>query len=116
MTKLGAELMLQKYAAAYELPYVINRCGLLTGPWQMAKSDQGVIALWVAAHYFRRPLAYIGFGGVRENRYAIFLYIQDFCELVMHQIRNFAVYSGNTWNVGGGIQCSLSLMEATALC
>ena len=63
MTKLAAELMVAEYADAYGIRYLIDRCGVLTGPWQMAKSDQGVIALWMAAHYFRRNLSYIGFDG-----------------------------------------------------
>ena len=33
---------------------MINRCGVLAGPWQMGKVDQGVIALWVARHFFGR--------------------------------------------------------------
>jgi CDP-paratose 2-epimerase len=48
MTKLAGELMVAEYADAYGIRYLIDRCGLLTGPWQMAKSDQGVIALWMA--------------------------------------------------------------------
>ena len=62
MTKLASELMIAEYADAYGLGCAINRCGLIAGPGQMGKTDQGVIALWVAAHYFRRPLSYIGFG------------------------------------------------------
>jgi CDP-paratose 2-epimerase len=67
MTKLAAELMVEEYADAYGLRYMINRCGLLTGPWQTAKSDQGVMALWMAAHYFRRGLSYIGFRGTGKQ-------------------------------------------------
>jgi CDP-paratose 2-epimerase len=114
MTKLAAELMLQEYADAYGLRYIVNRCGLLTGPWQMAKSDQGVMALWVAAHYFKQPLRYIGFGGggkqVRD-----FLHVDDLCDLVLDQIRNIDSYQGRIYNVGGGRECSLSLLETTAL-
>jgi CDP-paratose 2-epimerase len=114
MTKLSAELMLQEYADAYGLRFIINRCGLLTGPWQMAKSDQGVIALWVAAHHFKQSLRYIGFGGggkqVRD-----FLHVDDLCDLALDQIRNIDSYQGRIYNVGGGGKCSLSLLEATAL-
>src|ERR1700684_3175216 len=63
MTKLAGELMVAEYADAYGIRCLIDRCGVLTGPWQMAKSDQGVLALWVAAHYFGRDLSYIGFDG-----------------------------------------------------
>ena len=63
MTKLAAELMVAEYGDAYGIRFMIDRCGLLTGPWQMAKADQGVVAFWVAAHCLNRGLKYIGFGG-----------------------------------------------------
>ena len=115
MTKLAAELMVEEYADAFSLRFIIDRFGLLTGPWQMAKSDQGVIALWMAAHYFRRPLSYIGFGGTGKQ-VRDFLHIDDFCSLILDQIRNFPLYSGIRFNAGGGLPRSLSLREATDLC
>jgi CDP-paratose 2-epimerase len=115
MTKLAAELMVEEYADAYGLRYMINRCGLLTGPWQMAKSDQGVMALWMAAHYFRRGLSYIGFQGTGKQVRDV-LHIDDFCDLLVDQIQYFALYRGRSYNVGGGLGNSLSLQETTRLC
>ncbi len=115
MTKLAAELMVEEYADAYNFRFIINRCGLLTGPGQMAKSDQGVIALWMAAHYFGRPLSYIGFEGAGKQ-VRDFLHVADLCQLVEEQLRNFDRYQGQTFNVGGGGACSLSLLECTRLC
>jgi CDP-paratose 2-epimerase len=115
MTKLSAELMVQEYADAYGLRTVIDRCGLLTGPWQMGKSDQGVIALWVAAHYFKRNLKYIGFGGTGKQ-VRDFLHIDDFCDLVLMQMKDLAQFDGQLYNVGGGVAGSLSLLECTRLC
>ena len=115
MTKLAAELMTAEYGDAYGIRYAIDRCGLLTGPWQMAKADQGVVALWVAAHCLNRRLKYIGFGGTGKQ-VRDFLHIDDFCDLVLDQIANFDAYAGRHWNVGGGVKNSLSLREATVLC
>jgi CDP-paratose 2-epimerase len=115
MTKLAAELMVEEYADAYGVRYIINRCGLLTGPWQMAKSDQGVIALWMSAHYFHRGLSYIGFQGTGKQVRDV-LHIDDFCDLLVDQIRHFPLYSGRRYNVGGGRVNSLSLRETTQLC
>ena len=115
MTKLAGELMVAEYADAYGIRYLINRCGVLTGPWQMAKADQGVIALWMAAHYFRRNLSYIGFDG-SGRQVRDFLHIDDFCELLLEQIVNFDTYQGRLFNVGGGAEFSLSLKETTRLC
>src|SRR4051794_21077618 len=44
-TKLCSELLIQEYGAMYGLRFIINRCGVITGPWQMGKVDQGVFAL-----------------------------------------------------------------------
>ncbi|MGA2136059.1 MAG: NAD-dependent epimerase/dehydratase family protein [Bryobacteraceae bacterium] len=115
MTKLAGELLVTEYADAYGFRYLINRCGILTGPWQMAKTDQGVIALWMAAHYFRRNLSYIGFDG-SGRQVRDFLHIDDFCELLVEQIGNFETYQGRLFNVGGGLEFSLSLKETTRLC
>jgi CDP-paratose 2-epimerase len=115
MTKLAGELVVTEYADAYGIRYLIDRCGILTGPWQMAKSDQGVIALWMAAHYFRRDHSYIGFDG-SGRQVRDFLHIDDFCDLLVEQIRNFETYQGRVFNVGGGLAFSLSLKETTRLC
>jgi CDP-paratose 2-epimerase len=115
MTKLAAELMVEEYGDAYGIRYAIDRCGLLTGPWQMAKADQGVVAYWVAAHCLNRGLKYIGFGGAGKQ-VRDFLHIDDFCDLVLDQMTHFDAYAGRHWNVGGGVANSVSLREATALC
>ena len=115
MTKLAGEMMIFEYADAYGFRCLIDRCGIITGPWQMAKVDQGVIALWMAAHYFRRDLSYIGFDGTgRQVR--DFLHIDDFCDLLLEQIANLDTYHGRLFNVGGGLDFSLSLKETTRLC
>jgi len=62
-TKYAAELLIEEYRAAFGIKSVINRCGVIAGPWQFGKVDQGVASLWVLAHYFGRPLSYIGYGG-----------------------------------------------------
>jgi CDP-paratose 2-epimerase len=115
MTKLAAELMIEEYADAYQLRAVINRCGLIAGPRQMGKSDQGVVALWVAAHYFGRPLRYIGFGGQGKQVRDV-LHIADLCDLVADQVERFDLYAGGLFNAGGGALYSASLAELTAIC
>ncbi|HEY3966485.1 MAG TPA: NAD-dependent epimerase/dehydratase family protein [Planctomycetaceae bacterium] len=114
-TKLAAELLLQEYAFSYNVPVLINRCGLLTGPWQMGKVDQGVIALWVARHHFGVPLRYTGFGG-EGKQVRDLLHVADFFELLVRQIEQPACWNGRIYNVGGGQEVSLSLRELTDLC
>jgi CDP-paratose 2-epimerase len=114
-TKLAAELLLQEFAYSYGVPVLINRCGLLTGPWQMGKVDQGVVALWVARHHFGMPLRYTGFGGAGKQVRDL-LHVQDFFDLIVRQMENPSCWDGRVYNVGGGPDVSLSLRELTELC
>jgi CDP-paratose 2-epimerase len=115
MTKLGSELMVAEYGAAYGLRTIINRCGVIAGPWQMGKTDQGVITFWMAAHYFRRELSYIGFGG-QGKQVRDLLHVDDLAGLIAEQVSNIDQWAGKLFNVGGGESGSLSLRELTALC
>lgn len=115
MTKLAAELMIEEFGDAYGLRCIVNRCGLIAGPWQMGKSDQGVVTLWMAAHHFGRPLRYIGYGGEGKQVRDI-LHIDDLVDLVALQTADVSRYAGRTFNAGGGAGFSLSLREMTALC
>jgi CDP-paratose 2-epimerase len=97
------------------LPVVINRCGVIAGPGQFGKTDQGVFTLWVARHHFGRPLKYTGFGG-KGLQVRDLLHPADLCELVCLQLGALDKVSGQTFNVGGGREGSVSLQEYTALC
>lgn len=115
-TKLASEFIFQEYQATYGLRGVINRCGVITGPWQMGKIDQGVIVLWLARHFWcDKPLSYIGYGGTGKQ-VRDFIHIDDLFEAVRLQIEDIKKYSGETYNIGGGRENSLSLLEMTKLC
>jgi len=114
-TKLASELLVAEYAAAYNLRTLINRCGVLTGPWQMGKVDQGVFALWMAFHYFQQSLKYIGYGGTGKQ-VRDFLHVADLLDLIDIQIQHLQELQGQTFNVGGGATNTLSLYETTQLC
>lgn len=114
-SKLASELFIQEYIDTYGVKAIINRCGVLTGPWQMGKVDQGVTVLWVAKHIFNKELSYIGYGGTGKQVRDI-LHIDDLFDLISVQLKNFDSYSGKTFNVGGGQETSISLQELTAIC
>jgi CDP-paratose 2-epimerase len=114
-TKLSAELLIAEYADAFGLRAVIDRCGVLAGPWQMGRVDQGVFSWWLLCHHFGRPLSYIGFGGSGKQVRDL-LHIDDLVDLVSEQLSNHDRWSGVTANVGGGREHSLSLLETTELC
>ena len=114
-TKLAAEMLIAEYRAAYGLRAVIDRCGVLTGPWQMGKVDQGVFTYWMLAHHFGRPLRYIGFGG-HGKQVRDLLHVEDLLDLLELQISDPQEWDGACLNVGGGREISLSLLETTELC
>ncbi|MDD2678264.1 MAG: NAD-dependent epimerase/dehydratase family protein [Candidatus Nanoarchaeia archaeon] len=114
-TKLCSELLIREYADSYGLKAIINRCGVISGPWQMGKIDQGVMALWVAKHLFNQELSYIGFGG-SGKQVRDFLNISDLFELIDLQINDFSKFKDLIYNVGGGKENSFSLKELTNVC
>lgn len=114
-TKLASELILTEYLEMYGIRGLVNRCGVLTGPWQMGKVDQGVVVLWAARHVFGGNLKYIGFGGTGKQVRDL-LHVDDLLDLILRQIDQLEALSGQTFNVGGGRPVSASLRELTALC
>jgi CDP-paratose 2-epimerase len=114
-TKLASELLIQEYNEFYGLRSVINRCGVITGPWQMGKIDQGVMVLWVAKHYFEQQLGYFGYGGTGKQIRDM-LHVADLYRLIDWQLHNLDKVNGQTLNAGGGWQSAASLQELTAYC
>ena len=114
-TKLASELIVAEYADMYGLRTVVDRCGTITGPWQMGTAEQGVFALWMGRHYFKRPLSYLGYGGGGKQVRDV-VAVAELGDLVLRQIAAIAEIPRQVYNVGGGLASSLSLAETTALC
>lgn len=114
-TKLSSELFIQEYATFYGLKAAITRFGVIAGPRQMGKTDQGVVTLWMAKHYWKQSLKYIGYGGTGKQVRDI-LHVDDLVELVDLQIHEIEKFEGKIYNVGGGLENSASLQEMTKIC
>jgi CDP-paratose 2-epimerase len=114
-TKLASELLIQEYQAHSNIRTIINRCGVITGPWQMGKVDQGVVVLWVARHIFKGGLGYFGYGGEGKQVRDI-LHIEDLFSLIDWQLHHLDIVNGGIFNAGGSVDCSISLQELTTLC
>jgi CDP-paratose 2-epimerase len=114
-SKLAAELLVAEYAQMFGLDTVVGRCGVVAGPWQMGKVDQGVFSHWMLAFYFRRPLSYLGFGGSGKQVRDL-LHVADLAKLIDDQLERPEHWSGAVVNVGAGNYISLSLRETSALC
>jgi len=114
-TKLASELLINEYVKFYNLEAIINRCGVISGPWQMAKVDQGFVALWLIKHCYGGELTYNGYNGQGKQLRDV-LHIDDLCNLIDIQIHNFGIYNRETFNIGGGIENTISLCELTKVC
>ena len=114
-TKLSSEYFIQEFSENFGIPAIINRCGVLSGPNQMGKIDQGVIVLWMAKHFWKGNLGYIGFGGLGQQVRDV-LHVRDLFNLIQLQIKNLSLKKGEIYNVGGGIENSISLAELTESC
>jgi CDP-paratose 2-epimerase len=114
-TKLASELFIQEYSAFYGLKAAITRFGVIAGPRQMGKTDQGVVTLWMAKHFWKQPLKYIGYGG-KGKQVRDILHIDDVVDLVDLQIHQIEKFNGQIYNAGGGVKNSASLQEMTKIC
>ena len=70
---------------AFGLKAIINRCGVLAGPWQMGKVDQGFMSLWAARHLYGGTLSYNGFGGLGHQVRDV-LHVDDLYDLIALQL------------------------------
>ncbi len=114
-TKLSAEYFLQEYIQTYGIRGIINRCGLITGPWQFGKVDQGIVVFWLASHIFNKELNYTGYEGLGKQ-VRDFIHIDDLFEAIDVQLNNFDKYNKQAFNIGGGLENSFSLLELTKQC
>ena len=60
--------------------------GVISGPWQFGKQDQGFVSLWVWKHINKKRLSYIGFDG-KGSQIRDVIHISDVCKLVALQIK-----------------------------
>ncbi len=114
-TKLSSEKLIKEIFYVNKLKYIINRFGVIAGPWQFGKQDQGFVSLWVAKHYFKKKLSYIGFGG-HGNQVRDVIHIKDVCEILLIQINKMNKINNYIFNIGGGVKNAISLRSLTKKC
>jgi CDP-paratose 2-epimerase len=112
MSKIMSDLACQEYADAFDIPIVVNRFSCLAGVGQFGKCAQGWVAWWAIAAHFNLPVKYIGWKGKQVRDV---LFAPDICRLIEMEINNIDIVKGKAYNIGGGINNTLSLIEATQL-
>ena len=114
-TKFASEELIKEYAYLFNIRYIINRLGVISGPWQFGKQDQGFVSLWVWKHLNKKKLSYIGFGG-KGSQIRDVVHIEDVCKLITMQVKRINHKNNSTYNVGGGKKNTISLKDLTKIC
>jgi CDP-paratose 2-epimerase len=114
-TKLASEMLIEEFSYAFGIKFIINRCGVLSGPLQFGKQDQGFVSLWIWHHILRKKLKYIGFGGYGYQIRDV-LHVKDLVNLIKMQIKNFNYINNKIFTVGGSTKSFTSLKQLTKIC
>ena len=114
-TKYASELLIKEYSYIFNIKYIINRSGIITGPLQFGKVEQGLISLWLWRHLNNLNLNYIGYGG-KGSQIRDILYVDDFSLLIKKQIMTFSKIKNELFCIGGGKKNSITLKQLTEKC
>lgn len=110
-SKGAADQYVLDYARSYDLPAVVFRMSCIYGPHQFGNEDQGWVAHFTIRARDRTSLTIYGDGcQVRDV-----LYVGDLVDAFLLARRNIAQLAGQPFNVGGGPQNTLSLLELVGL-
>jgi CDP-paratose 2-epimerase len=106
-SKGAADQYVLDYARCFGLPTVVFRMSCIYGPHQHGNEDQGWIAHFLIRSACRQPLVVYGDG--RQVRDVLF--IDDLLDAFERAMRDARQLAGRAFNIGGGPQNTLSLLE-----
>ena len=115
LTKHASEMFIEEFSYAFGIKYIINRCGVISGPLQFGKQDQGFVSLWIWKHLNNINLKYIGYGGYGHQLRDV-IHIKDLCELISLQIKKINLINNKIFTVGGSKKSYVSLKKLTEIC
>jgi CDP-paratose 2-epimerase len=109
-SKVAADVLCQEFGRYFQMPIGIFRGGCLTGPQHAAVELHGYLAYIVMCAVIGRPYTIFGYKGkqVRDQIHA-----SDVAHVFLHFFR--APRCGEVYNLGGGRQNSLSILETIDL-
>jgi CDP-paratose 2-epimerase len=110
-SKGAADQYVLDYHRIYGLPTVVLRQSCIYGPHQFGIADQGWVAWFAIQAMRRRPIVLYGDG--RQVRDV--LYVGDLIAAYDAAVANIATTAGRAYNVGGGPDNTLSLLELLEL-
>ncbi len=110
-SKGTAEQYVRDYARIYGLPTVVFRMSCIYGPLQRGSEDQGWVAHFLIRALRKEPITLYGSGKqVRD-----ILFIDDLLDAFELAARCMPMIRGGVFNIGGGPEGRLSLLELIAM-
>src|SRR5215469_9671085 len=105
-SKVAADVMCQEFGRYFQMPVGIFRCGCVTGPQHSAVELHGYLAYIVLCAITGREYIVYGYKGkqVRDQ-----IYNHDVARLFLEFFKH--PRAGEVYNLGGGRQNSLSILE-----
>ena len=106
-SKGAADQYVIDYARTYRIPALVFRMSCIYGPHQHGNEDQGWVAHFVIRSITGQPITIYGDG--RQVRDILF--IDDLVDAFLLAQQHMKKLSGNAFNIGGGPENSISLLE-----
>jgi CDP-paratose 2-epimerase len=106
-SKLSADILVQEYGRYFDMPTCCLRGGCLTGPSHSGVKLHGFLSYLIKCNVMQLPYTIFGYKGkqVRDNIHAC-----DVASFIAEFIK--APRSGEVYNIGGGFDNSISILEA----
>ncbi|RXK53203.1 NAD-dependent epimerase/dehydratase family protein [Oleiharenicola lentus] len=115
-TKLASEAMALEYGETFGFPVFVNRCGVMAGAGQFGRADQGIFAYWINAWLRKRPLKYLGFGGL-GHQVRDCLHPRDLLPVLEKQFAAPKLAAADRLaNFSGGAASAMSLRQLSDWC
>ena len=110
-SKGAADQYVLDYARTFGLRTAVLRMSCIYGPRQFGTEDQGWIAHFLIKALRREPITLYGDGmQVRDA-----LFVGDLCDALLAARREMPAISGRAFNIGGGPENTVSLLELVDL-
>ncbi len=111
VSKLAADMYVQDYAHSYGLKTAVFRMSCIYGEGQSGNEDQGWVAHFILSILRGKPLTVYGDGKqVRDV-----LHVKDLVRVFRAALESEEVLRGSIFNIGGGPNNTLSLLELVNL-
>ena len=106
ISKYVTDSYVREYGQRYSMPVVSLRQSAVYGPYQNPRTDQGWVSFFTESYVRKEEVTLRGKGKqVRD-----ILHVNDFCQLIL-RLLEIDLPNGESFNTGGGIESSLSILE-----